>query len=65
MPVGKYYGGHGRSVKKEMEKRYGKKKGNEVFYATANKEGKRKTAKKVGHPQTRAQRRSLAKRFGV
>ncbi len=37
MPVKKYYSGHGEQVMEDMTKRYGKKKGKEVFYATANK----------------------------
>jgi hypothetical protein len=61
MPVGKYYGGRGEKVKAEMRKRYGTKKGDEVFYATANKQKKRKPA----HPKDRAERRSLARRFGI
>lgn len=37
MPIGKYYKGSGNKVMKDMVKRYGKKKGKEIFYATANK----------------------------
>lgn len=36
MPISKYYGGHGSDVMKNMTKRYGTKKGKQVFYATAN-----------------------------
>lgn len=36
MPVGFYYKGKGIRVYKDMVKRYGKKKGKTVFYATAN-----------------------------
>lgn len=39
MPVSKYYKGHGKEVMADMEKRYGDKKGKQVFYATANKRG--------------------------
>ena len=37
MPVSKYFKGKGKEVMKDMQKRYGRKKGKEVFYATANK----------------------------
>lgn len=37
MPISKYFHGHGKSVMKQMEARYGAKKGKSVFYATANK----------------------------
>lgn len=37
MPEGSYFKGHGDSVMASMRKRYGSKKGKEVFYATANK----------------------------
>lgn len=47
MPISKYYGGHGEKVLAEMIARYGKKKGTQVFYATANKEDhKEKLARK-------------------
>lgn len=39
MPVSHYYGGHGKKVMKEMKSRYGEKKGEQVFYATAAKRG--------------------------
>jgi hypothetical protein len=39
MPVSEYYGGHGRKVMREMKERYGSKRGERVFYATANKRG--------------------------
>jgi len=38
MPLSKYYGGHGDKVMKAMNEQYGKKKGKQVFYATANKQ---------------------------
>jgi hypothetical protein len=39
MPLSKYYGGHGEEVMASMSKKHGKKKGKEIFYATANKHG--------------------------
>lgn len=47
MPVSEYYSGSGEKVMKDMTKRYGKKKGKQVFYATANKR-KQKRKKKRG-----------------
>ena len=37
MPINRYYGGHGEEVMSDMTKRYGGKKGKQVFYATMNK----------------------------
>ena len=37
--VADYYGGHGREVLADMRRRYGKRHGREVFYATARKRG--------------------------
>lgn len=37
MPISEYYKGSGDKVMKNMKKTYGKKKGKQVFYATANK----------------------------
>jgi hypothetical protein len=37
MPVKNYYKGHGSAVLRSMRKRYGKKQGTRVFYATVNK----------------------------
>lgn len=37
MPIDKYFKGHGSEVMEDMVKRYGAKKGESVFYATANK----------------------------
>ena len=37
MPVSHYYKGHGSKVMRSMKKQYGEKKGERVFYATANK----------------------------
>lgn len=42
MPISKHYKGKGRKVLKDMEERYGKKKGKEIFYAVENKQKKRK-----------------------
>ncbi len=39
MPVDKYFKGSGDKVMGSMTKEYGPKKGKEVFYATANKQG--------------------------
>ena len=39
MPVSAYYGGEGRSVLRNMQKRYGTKAGKRAFYATANARG--------------------------
>jgi len=36
MPISGYYGGKGERVMRTMVKRYGAKKGKQVFYATAN-----------------------------
>ena len=44
MPISKYYGGHGSEVMAAMKKEYGGKKGESVFYATANK--RKQTPKK-------------------
>lgn len=45
MPVEEYYEGSGRKVMASMKKRYGAKKGKEVFYATANKRGMNRPGK--------------------
>lgn len=36
MPVDRYFKGNGAKVKADMIRRYGKKKGESVFYATAH-----------------------------
>lgn len=46
MPVSKYFKGHGLEVMKNMLSQYGKKKGKQVFYATANARKKKPNAKK-------------------
>ena len=45
MPINKYFKGHGEEVKANMTKEYGAKKGEQVFYATANKRGEKPGAK--------------------
>lgn len=40
MPLSKYFSGHGEKVMSAMKKEYGSKKGESVFYATANKQKK-------------------------
>lgn len=37
MPISKYFKGHGEKVMKAMKEEYGEKKGERIFYATANK----------------------------
>lgn len=39
MPINKYFKGSGEEVMRSMVKQYGAKKGKQVFYATANKQG--------------------------
>jgi hypothetical protein len=39
MPRSSYYSGHGRKVFSRMIRQYGRAKGEEVFYRTANKRG--------------------------
>ncbi len=54
MPISAYYGGKGSKVMQDMKARYGGKKGENVFYATANtkdqkpKDKKPKAAYKFG-----------------
>ena len=47
MPVEEYFKGEGRSVMRSMQKRYGKKTGKKVFYATANKRGMKPPTRKA------------------
>lgn len=56
MPVKEYFGGHGEAVKAEMVKRYGAKKGERVFYATANK----RHQKPGGHAKAGAYPKALS-----
>lgn len=37
MPLSKYFKGAGKKVMRSMKEKYGEDKGEEVFYATANK----------------------------
>ena len=37
MPLDKYFHGKGKKVMDEMKRQYGDEKGEQVFYATANK----------------------------
>lgn len=39
MPYSSYFKGKGRKVMSKMKDQYGDKKGKEVFYGTANKQG--------------------------
>jgi len=48
MPINKYYKGHGSEVMSKMKSRYGEKKGESVFYATANKKKQPKSKKRHG-----------------
>jgi len=48
MPISEYYKGSGEKVMKNMKKEYGDKKGESVFYATANKKGMNRPGKKKG-----------------
>ena len=47
MPLNKYFGGHGASVMKDLQAKHGKKQGERIFYATANKK-KRRAATSAG-----------------
>jgi len=42
VPLNKYFKGHGETVMTAMKKEYGATKGERVFYATANKQKKRR-----------------------
>jgi len=52
-PVSAYYGGHGRKVMKSMKKKYGAKKGKQIFYATANTMRKGTKAQRAAQPKRR------------
>ena len=41
MPINKYFGGNGSKVMANMKNEYGGDKGEQVFYATANKNGEK------------------------
>jgi hypothetical protein len=50
MPVSSYFEGSGKKVMRSMKERYGSEKGEDVFYATANKRGMApKKKKKSNH----------------
>jgi len=59
MPISKYYGGHGSEVMKKMKQQYGEKKGESVFYATANKQ---KNAEDNAHSYAEERRGQKKKR---
>lgn len=48
MPLNRYFKGHGAAVKADMVKTYGPKKGERVFYATANAKGMNPKPEKRG-----------------
>ncbi len=48
MPVSRYFKGRGSEVMADMQSRYGAKKGESVFYATANKKGMKPKSKSDG-----------------
>lgn len=52
MPLSKYFGGKGRKVMGKMKEQYGEEKGENVFYATAQKRKKSKK-KKSNNPHPR------------
>ncbi len=47
MPVSEYFHGSGNKVLASMQKRYGDKKGKQVFYATASSKGMKPKDRKV------------------
>ena len=47
MPISKYFHGQGDKVMNNMKKEYGSKKGEQVFYATSNKNPSQKPKKQV------------------
>jgi len=64
MPISKYFKGSGEKVMANMKGRYGGKKGEEVFYGTANK-----TGMKPGNPHntrnaTTRRKRAASKAVG-
>lgn len=42
MPLDKYFAGNGEKVMRDMMRRYGAKKGKEVFYASVQKRKRKK-----------------------
>ena len=61
MPIGSYYKGHGAEVMSNMQKEYGDKKGESVFYATANKRGQTPGKAKGGPVSPRKQRSAVGR----
>jgi len=59
MPVSEYYKGDGDEVMRSMVKRYGAKKGKQVFYATANARGLNRPGKKHSTSKAGAYMRRL------
>jgi hypothetical protein len=47
MPLSKYFGGHGEKVMKDMKKKHGDKEGKSIFYATSNKNKKKRDKKGI------------------
>lgn len=45
MPVSEHFGGKGEKVMRSMKKKYGEKEGKSIFYATDNKNKKKKEDK--------------------
>lgn len=60
MPISGYFGGGGEKVMKNMKKQYGDKKGEQVFYATANKKGQKGSA----GPSHEMAKKMIKKRVG-
>jgi len=46
MPLSSYYKGKGAQVMRRMQKTYGKRRGRQVFYATANKRRRRRRTRR-------------------
>lgn len=57
MPVSGYYKGDGNEVMAGMVKRYGAKKGKQIFYATANKKKLTPPKKAHGRPKGRLKKK--------
>ena len=61
MPISKYFAGHGEEVMKAMLAKYGASKGEQVFYATANK---RKQTPSEEHMRRMAKALAGARKYG-
>jgi hypothetical protein len=61
MPISAYYGGHGAKVLKDMKRRYGEKKGERVFYATAKARGQEPGGKKKSSSSSSSSFKASAK----